>query len=46
MARIIYSEEFRLEAVNQVIKNGYSIADTANRLGVNRVIHFVIGLND
>ena len=35
MARIVYSEEFRLEAVNQVLKNGYSITDTANRLGVN-----------
>ena len=35
MARIIYSEEFRLEAVNQVLKNGYTVTDTANRLGVN-----------
>jgi len=29
MARVVYSEEFRVEAVKQVIKNGYSITDTA-----------------
>lgn len=41
MARIIYSEEFRIEAVNQVIKNGYSVTDTANRL-----IPYVFGLKN
>ena len=35
MARRIYSEEFRVEAVKQVTKNGYSIVDTAQRLGVH-----------
>jgi len=35
MARIIYSEEFRKEAVNQVLNNGYSVTDTAERLGVH-----------
>jgi len=35
MARRIYSEEFRVEAVKQVTKNGYSITDTAERLGVH-----------
>jgi len=35
MARRIYSEEFRVEAVKQVTKNGYSIIDTAQRLGVH-----------
>ena len=35
MARKLYSEEFRIEAVNQVTKNGYSINDTADRLGVH-----------
>ena len=35
MARIVYSEEFRIEAVKQVTKNGYGISDTARRLGVN-----------
>jgi transposase len=35
MARRIYSEEFRIEAVKQVTKNGYSIVDTAQRLGVH-----------
>jgi len=35
MARKIYSEEFRVEAVKQVTKNGYSITDTAERLGVH-----------
>ncbi|EQB34295.1 hypothetical protein M947_11400 [Sulfurimonas hongkongensis] len=25
MARVVYSEEFRIEAVKQVTKNGYSI---------------------
>ncbi|WP_428739376.1 transposase [Sulfurimonas sp.] len=35
MARRVYSEEFRVEAVKQVTKNGYSITDTAERLGVH-----------
>jgi len=35
MARVVYSEEFRVEAVKQVTKNGYSINDTAQRLGVH-----------
>lgn len=35
MARIVYSEEFRIEAVKQVTKNGYGVTDTAKRLGIN-----------
>ncbi len=35
MARRAYSEEFRIEAVKQVTKNGYSINDTAERLGIH-----------
>ena len=35
MARRVYSEEFRIEAVKQVTDNGYSINDTAERLGVH-----------
>ena len=35
MARKIYSEEFRIEAVKQVTTNGYSITDTAQRLGIH-----------
>jgi transposase len=35
MSRRIYSEEFKIEAVNQVLKNGYTITDTAQRLGVH-----------
>ncbi len=35
MARITYTEEFRIEAVKQVTENGYEIADTAHRLGVH-----------
>ena len=35
MARIKYSEEFRIEAVKQVTKNGYSVVDTAERLGIH-----------
>lgn len=35
MARKEYTEEFRIEAVKQVTKNGYSINDTAERLGVH-----------
>lgn len=33
--RTRYSEEFKQEAVNQVVKNGYPIKDTAQRLGVH-----------
>jgi len=36
MARRIYTEEFRKEAVKQVTENGYGIADTAHRLGVHQ----------
>ena len=35
MARRIYTEEFRIEAVKQVTDNGYSIKDTADRLGIH-----------
>ena len=35
MARRMYTEEFRIEAVKQVMENGYKIADTAHRLGVH-----------
>ena len=35
MARRIYTEEFRIEAVKQVTKNGYNVTDTAERLGVH-----------
>lgn len=35
MARKDYSEEFRRDAVKQVLENGYSIKDTANRLGMH-----------
>ena len=35
MARKGYNEEFKIEAVKQVTKNGYSIKDTAERLGVH-----------
>jgi len=35
MSRNKYTEEFRIEAVKQVTQNGYSITDTAERLGVH-----------
>lgn len=35
MGRVFYSEEFRVEAVKQVTKNGYSVLETAQRLGVH-----------
>ncbi len=35
MARKLYTEEFRVDAVKQVTKNGYSVTDTAERLGVH-----------
>jgi transposase len=34
MAGERYNEEFKIAAVKQVTKNGYSIADVARRLGV------------
>lgn len=30
-----YTDEFKIEAVNQVTENGYSVAETAKRLGVH-----------
>lgn len=30
-----YTDEFKIEAVKQVTENGYSITDTAQRLGVH-----------
>jgi len=33
--KMAYTEEFRKEAVKQVTKNGYSLKDTAERLGVH-----------
>jgi len=35
MARKLYTENFRIHAVKQVTENGYSITDTAERLGVH-----------
>ena len=35
MARREYSEEFRRDAVKQVIENRYGIIETAERLGVH-----------
>ena len=31
-----YTEEFKIEAVKQVLERGYSQSDVAKRLGVNR----------
>ncbi|MCT7581338.1 transposase [Aliarcobacter butzleri] len=36
IARREYSEEFRRDAVKQVIENGYGIIETAERLGVHQ----------
>jgi transposase len=33
--RARYSEEFKKEAVRQVTENGYTIKETANRLGIH-----------
>jgi len=33
--RTRYGEEFKREAVRQVTENGYTIKDTADRLGVH-----------
>lgn len=30
-----YTEEFRIDAVKQVVENGYGVQETANRLGVH-----------
>jgi len=30
-----YTDEFKIEAVKQVIENGYSVSETAKRLGVH-----------
>lgn len=35
MARREYSEEFRRDAIKQVLENGYGIIETAERLGVH-----------
>lgn len=35
MVRGRYAEEFRAEAVKQVLERGYSVADVAKRLGVS-----------
>ena len=37
MARRRYSDEFKVEAVKQVLENGYTITDTAERLGVHPI---------
>ena len=31
-----YTDEFKIEAVKQVTNNGYSIPDTAERLGIHK----------
>ncbi|MDD2356472.1 MAG: transposase [Thiovulaceae bacterium] len=35
MARVVCSEEFKIEAVKQVTKNDYSTSDIAQKLGVH-----------
>ena len=35
MARREYSEEFRRDAVKQVVENGYGVMETAERLGMH-----------
>ncbi len=35
MARRDYSEEFRRDAVKQVVENGYGVMETAQRLGMH-----------
>jgi len=35
MARERFAEEFKAEAVRQVVERGFSVADVANRLGVS-----------
>ena len=34
--KTVYTEEFKIEAVKQVIDKGYTQTDVATRLGVNR----------
>ena len=34
---IRYSDEFKQEAVNQVVTHGYPVADVANRLGISSI---------
>ena len=36
MSNSKYADEFKEEAVNQVLKRGYSVADVAKRLGVSQ----------
>ena len=33
--RVRYSEEFKQEAVNQVVNHGYSVLDVSGRLGIS-----------
>jgi transposase len=35
MARERFAEEFKAEAVRQVVERGFSVSDVANRLGVS-----------
>ena len=35
MAKARYAEEFKLEAVRQVVERGYSVPDVSKRLGVS-----------
>jgi len=35
MGKLHFAEEFRLEAVRQVVERGFSVADVAKRLGVS-----------
>ena len=35
MAKEHFAEEFKLEAVRQVVERGYTVADVAKRLGVS-----------
>jgi len=35
MARERFAEEFRAEAVRQVVERGFTVADVAKRLGVS-----------
>ena len=35
MTRVRFAEEFREEAVRQVVERGYSVTDVAKRLGVS-----------
>lgn len=35
MTKSKFPEEFKLEAVNQVVERGYSVSDVAKRLGIS-----------